>query len=335
MTTKYTTLAATIASVLMTTATLRAQQLPQFSQYMHNVYLLNPAAACLESDIDINLGFRQQWAGFDGAPQTYYLSGAIDLGKGSRSPGASYAIPISVQGAVGQGSTVRHAKHIVGGMAAVDEYGLFKRTSVMAGYAYHHPIGRDYYVGVGTSMGWYGLNFGADKVRLERPLDFTYNDFIFNGTRGNLFDINAGLFVYSSRAFVGYSVYQLGRNEINLGNRTSATNLSEARLETHHYVTGGYSIALSEDLDLTPSAMLKVRPPAPLSVDFNVRLEWQRQFWLGLSYRNQDAVSVLAGLRVNEWLRAGYSYDYVTSQINDLSSGSHEIVLGLLFNRKK
>jgi len=46
-------------------------------------------------------------------------------------------------------------------------------------------------------------------------------------------------------------------------------------------------------------------------------------------------VSILGGIHINDWLRVAYAYDYVTSQINNLSSGSHEIVLGVRFDRKK
>ncbi len=183
-------------------------------------------------------------------------------------------------------------------------------------------------------MGWCGMAFGADRVRLENPADLSYNDFVANGNRSNLFDINAGLFLYSDKFFAGYSVYQLGRNEINLGNESTPVNLSDARLDMHHYAAAGYTFALSESLTIIPSTMLKVRPPAPLSIDMNIKLEWQERFWLGFSYRNEDAVAVLAGIALSDWLRLGYSYDYVTSQINNLSSGSHEVMLGLRLNSK-
>ncbi len=126
--------------------TVTAQQLPQFSQYMHNMYLLNPAAACVQSDAEINLGFRQQWTGFDAAPQTYYINGALNLGKKPMDDSAYLlAIPISAPGLLSaKSSSERYAKHIVSAMAAVDEYGLFKRTSAMAGYAYHRPIGEKF-----------------------------------------------------------------------------------------------------------------------------------------------------------------------------------------------
>jgi type IX secretion system PorP/SprF family membrane protein len=322
------------AAILFCAEASHAQQLPQFSQYMQNAYLINPAASSLFHDVDIALGFRQQWSGFDGAPQTYYAGGTVNIGKKPQQNKYLYSIPISNPQYLTQTTAERKAKHVVGGLAAVDEYGLFKRSSVMASYAYHHPIGEKYYLAAGTSLGWYGLNFGANDVVLENPTDNTYGDFIANGNRSNLFDINAGLYFYSDRAFVGYSVYQIGRNQINLGNESSPVNLSDARLELHQFATAGYRFSVSDNLDLTPSVLFKFLNPAPASFDINLRAEFQRRFWLGLSYRNEDAVSIMAGLQINDMIRFGYAYDYVTSQINNISSGSHELVLGFQFNRK-
>lgn len=311
-----------------------AQQLPQFSQYMNNPYVLNPAASSLSHDIDIALGFRQQWAGFDGAPQTYYVGGSINLGKQPVAPKKLYSIPISHPRLLKSQPTVRYGKHVVGGLVARDEYGVFQRSSVMGSYSYHHPIGDEYWLAGGLSLGWYGFSFDRNDIVLETDFDNTYNDFVANGSNSNLFDINAGLYFYGDRIFAGYSVYQLGRNEIDLGNEQSPLNLSEARLEMHHYATAGYRFSVSEKIDLTPSFMLKIRPPAPLSIDINMMAEWDRRFRLGFSYRNQDAVSVILGANLTDFMRLAYAYDYVTSDINDLSSGSHEVVLGFNLNRK-
>ncbi len=327
-------ISATLGLLLLTAISSQAQQLPQFSQYMLNPYVINPAASSMHHDVDLNVGFRQQWSGFDGAPQTYYAGGTVNIGKKPQSTGYSYGIPISNRSLNRQVSTERFAKHVVGGMAAVDEYGLFKRSSVMASYAYHHPIGDQYYLAVGTSMGWYGLNFGSDQVRLENPLDNTYNDFVANGTRSNLFDINAGAMIYGERLFAGYSAYQLGQNQIELGNQSTPSGLADTRLALHHFVMAGYRFTVSDMIDLTPSFLMKWRSPAPVSFDINLRADFDQRFFLGVSYRNQDAVSVLAGFNINDWLQFGYAYDYVTSRINNLSSGSHELVLGFRFDRK-
>lgn len=311
-----------------------AQQLPQYSQYMNNPYVLNPAASSLFTDVDIHAGFRQQWAGFDGAPQTYYLSGTVNIGPKQPATGTQYSIPISHRSLLRNPPVQRTAKHVVGGLAAVDEYGVFKRSSVMGSYAYHHPLGENYWLAAGVSFGWYGLEFGSNDIILENPDDNTYNDFVANGTNTNLFDVNAGVFLYSDRAFIGYSIYQIGQNEIELGNESTAADLSDAKLNLHQFATLGYRLTVTEGFDLTPSAMFKILGPAPLSIDINLMAEFNQRFRLGISYRNEDAVSILAGVSLNEWLRLDYAYDYVTSEINNLSSGSHEVVLGFQFNRK-
>lgn len=58
-----------------------AQQLGQYSQYLNNQFILNPAAAGEHDYLDVDLSFRQQWVGFDNAPQNYYLSAHTPIGK--------------------------------------------------------------------------------------------------------------------------------------------------------------------------------------------------------------------------------------------------------------
>lgn len=52
---------------------IKAQQLPQFSQYTFNAFLLNPAVAGAEGYTAINLTNRAQWVGVEGATHTGIL----------------------------------------------------------------------------------------------------------------------------------------------------------------------------------------------------------------------------------------------------------------------
>ena len=51
-----------------------AQQLPIYSQYLYNKFLINPAHAGSDGYTSINLTAREQWVGYSGAPRTYSLS---------------------------------------------------------------------------------------------------------------------------------------------------------------------------------------------------------------------------------------------------------------------
>ena len=53
---------------------LNSQQLPQFTQYMYNTIAVNPAYAGSRDALSIVGLNRNQWAGFDGGPQTQTLS---------------------------------------------------------------------------------------------------------------------------------------------------------------------------------------------------------------------------------------------------------------------
>jgi len=66
-------------------------------------------------------------------------------------------------------------------------------------------------------------------------------------------------------------------------------------------------------------------------LDLSSRLEYDKKYWGGLSYRFQDAVVVFAGLNLSNGLSIGYSYDLPTSALITTTSGSHEICLSYSF----
>jgi type IX secretion system PorP/SprF family membrane protein len=325
-----------LITVLLVARAGHAQQLPQYSQYMHNQYVVNPAAAGMNDYLDINLSFRQQWSGITDAPRTYYLSATSPLGKQEKPASRSLSIPISKPDMLieSAGPQKRKLKHALGGLVLADQYGAFNRTFVNLGYALHIPIGKKYYGSVGASLGWSGLNFDNSSITLEESVDATYFDFIANGNRANMFDLNLGAMFYSDNLYIGYGLYQIMQSRIKLGGGDSPAGLTEARLKDHHYILAGYRIGLGEKWAITPSAMLKNQGPAPLSFDVNMRLDYMRKYWLGVSYRHEDAVVAMLGVTIKDLIRVGYSYDYTLSQLNNLSNGSHEIVLGLMLFKK-
>src|SRR5450432_955276 len=60
---------------------LTAQQKPQYTQYILNNYIINPALSGIENYTDVKLSHRHQWVGLQGAPVTTYLTINMPLGK--------------------------------------------------------------------------------------------------------------------------------------------------------------------------------------------------------------------------------------------------------------
>ena len=60
--------------MMLAVVTSKAQQLPQYSQYMLNQMAINPAIAGKDEFAEVRSNSRQQWVGITDAPRTYMLT---------------------------------------------------------------------------------------------------------------------------------------------------------------------------------------------------------------------------------------------------------------------
>ena len=95
----------------------------------------------------------------------------------------------------------------------------------------------------------------------------------------------------------------------------------------HYFLSAGYVFSLSENTKLKPSFLLKSAFDAPTSLDVSANVLFFDKFELGATYRLDDSVGAMANFAITPNIRVGYAYDYVTSELNVTTSGSHEIML--------
>src|SRR5512135_1667048 len=65
---------ALIVFFVILTGIAPAQQVPMYSQYIMNGFLVNPSFAGRDGYTSVNLTVREQWVGLADAPSTYALS---------------------------------------------------------------------------------------------------------------------------------------------------------------------------------------------------------------------------------------------------------------------
>jgi len=278
-----------------------AQQLPQFSQYRLNDYVYNPAVAGSNPYNEAKSNNRYQWVGITDAPRTYILS---------------------VHG------QHRSKKVGLGGCLFTDIVGPTRRTGVYFTYAYHLKLNEKMKLSFGLNGGIMQFMIDASKITLRDPVDAV----IGNQLQSVLLpDFGAGFYLYSDKFYIGGSVPQIFQNKIKFADY-SYTSLS--KLATHYYVTAGYKFDLGEDFKLEPSVVVKYVDPAPVQTDMGLRAIYREKFWLGAALRTKDAVSALVGYVYQENLTFGYSYDFTTTNIKNYSTGTHEIMIGIKFNKK-
>ena len=154
-----------------------AQQAPQYTNFIHNYLALNPAVAGSNECLNVKLGYRSQWMGFEGAPETTFASFSVELKHKKL-------------------HTLR-TRHGIGGFVENDETGPLSRSTIYLGYAYHFPVGRNVTASVGIFGGIMQMGIDATKLNLRDA-----NDPVVNGT-GRVFlipDFSPGLFLKTLNA---------------------------------------------------------------------------------------------------------------------------------------
>ena len=68
-----------VAACVILTTTVQAQVDPLYSQYLNNPFLINPAYGGMNKSMNLMVGYRKQWAGFDGSPNTISATGHTSL----------------------------------------------------------------------------------------------------------------------------------------------------------------------------------------------------------------------------------------------------------------
>ena len=58
-----------------------AQQDPQYTQYMYNMSVINPAYAGSKENLSLGLLYRKQWVNIEGAPTDFTFFGHSPVGK--------------------------------------------------------------------------------------------------------------------------------------------------------------------------------------------------------------------------------------------------------------
>jgi type IX secretion system PorP/SprF family membrane protein len=310
-----------------------SQQIPQYSQFQRNQFMVNPSAAGIYDFVDITLGGRWQWLGVDDAPRTSYLAVSVPLNfkpkfynPGIRTSGGVYKNPEVKTGQL---------KHTVGGQLLADQYGAFRKLSFSGTYALHLPISKKMNLSFGVKLGLSSNNFLADKAQVLNVVnpaltysDPTYTNFLTNQSSRQIMEIGSGLYLYGKGFFIGISAEQLTRDLVVFGKGTANFNP-----QIHYQIISGYKIKTGDNWSITPSILAKYMSPAPVSIDVNLQADYNEWLWFGLGYRHTDAVIGMLGMNISDRFKFGYSYDFSLSKFNNYSSGGHELTLGIMLGR--
>lgn len=320
-----------ILFLIITSSYSFSQQMAQYSQYLRNQFMVNPAAAGVYGFTDVTISGRLQWQGFTNAPKSSYASVCAPI---SKAPKRVYNPSLRMSNGPIKSPEVETGKlkHAIGGQLTSDEAGAFRKISFSGTYAIHLPLGgpgSGYNLSFGAKIGMTNNVFLQDRAVVLNPTtDATYTGFVANQANQNIMNIGSGLYLYSSKLFLGISADQLTRDLVSFG--TSSSNF-DSRI--HAYVTAGFKVIDKPTFTLTPSVLVKYMSPAPACIEGSIQAVFNNRFWAAVSYRNTDAIVGALGLTISNKFKFGYSYDYSVSKLKNYANGSHELVLGIMLGR--
>ena len=285
-----------------------SQQVPLYSQYMLNGFLLNPAAAGAEGYTAVNLTAREQWIGLQNGPGTYALSFQTRVLK------KSY---------ISKGSAVRKRQRRgsrsgnvgLGGYFFNDRNGAVERIGFKGSYAYHINFQQSQ-LSFGLSLVAYQFRLDEDLITLADP-----GDPLWLNANKSVFipDADAGIYYTARNYWAGFSVDQLFESTLKIGD----SGYDRYVMERNYYLMGGYDYELNRDIVLSPSTLIKFAENGKIQADISGKFYYQQNYWGGLTYRTGHAIIVMAGVSVDK-LIFGYAFDIGLNSIMKHSFGTHE-----------
>ena len=299
-------------------------------QYFQNLPVFSPSLTGANDYLDIKTGYRQQWSGLEGSPQTFF-TGAYGAIIPEKYTTRRVSKKISEATAIEEANLKRETplKIGVGGYVLSDKQGPFRQQEGLLNAAVHVPVSVRTYISLGFSTGISNAKIDLSDITLRNQVnDQTYRSFLQNGASNTFLNLNAGISLYSDHYSISYGLMNMSRVMLD-GNYD--VNNDNGRLR--HHVLASYRIDLNERMELISSVFLRLDPALETLYDLNVRWRYQKNLWLGLSYRNDSSVIGMLGLDIKDWITLGYAYE-LNGGDNNINNDSHEIVLGAKLRKR-
>lgn len=276
-----------------------AQQDPQYTQYMYNPVVINPAYAGNRGVASVTGLHRSQWVGLDGAPTTQSFSIHSPIGESK----------------VGLGLSIVN-----------DALGPQEETYIGVDFSYTIETSDFGRLSFGLKGGGHLLDVDFNQLNLLDPTDINFAQNIDNKFSPV---VGLGLYYHTQNFYAGLSVPNLLQTNHFDESVQPGSASSFAEENVNYYGILGYTFDINENVVFKPSTLVKLVQGAPLQVDFTANFLVYEKLHLGAAYRWSAAVSGLVGFQVTDSMLIGLAYDRESTDLGNqvFNDGSYEVFL--------
>ncbi|HLP21689.1 MAG TPA: PorP/SprF family type IX secretion system membrane protein [Chitinophagales bacterium] len=293
---------------------LNAQSEPQFTQFMFNRYLFNPAYAGHYDGLEVSAIHRSQYVSI---ANRYIATQGLNINA-----------PIDV---ISSG---------IGLTAINDLIGFQRSTYVALNYDYRKKFkwGK---MGIGIGAGFIQTSIAGDKLRAPEG-DYNggvnHNDnFLPNSLQQGIApDFSFGIYFNSEKYFAGASLNHIALSSAAV--KSESGGKTKLNFSRNLFFTGGYDFQISQKFSIMPSAIIKT-DLKKVQVDIGLTTTIINNIIAGISFRGYtkktiDALAIVLGFKY-KGVQLAYSYDANLSYLTKFNTGSHEIGLSYRYPFKK
>ena len=273
-----------------------AQQIPSYTQSTNYYIAYNPAFTGLKTNINLLTDYRTQWVGFEGAPVTQSVMLDSRLWKG---------------------------KLGIAGEVVSDETGPYKRMIYDLNAAYHIKF-PDVVLSFGASFNENKTFWDTRLVSVHNSqdpaVDRTLTEFRW------IPNANFGVLLHNDRFQIGLSAVNLFENHATYYNGDPG-HTAKVTLKPNYYFNVGYNYGANPDFIWQNTLIAMYSPASAIGIEYNLKLNMKKLLWFGTDIRIGDAIALQGGFIIINKIQIGYSYDFVTFQLNSYQHGTNEVTL--------
>lgn len=292
---------------------LEGQQLPVYSMYMMNAFVINPAVAGSDGYTTVGLSSRDQMLGIENSPRTNVLS---IQGRIMRS-----SVRVK-RGILSKERLSRRSGRVgIGGYLFNDKNGAIQRTGGSFSYAYHIFF-QNTQLSFGIAATTFQFKISQTDLKFGSNNEPTYNQSYSN--RLLIPDVTTGMYILTPTSFFGLSIANMFQTRLNIGNDKTY----DYRMYRHYFLMAGKRFNENDTYSYEPSFLLKATEKMVAQADLQMRFYYKQDYYLGLSYRTGSSAGLLLGIKWKK-MYLGYAFDYGFTSIQKYSFGAHEVNLAL------
>lgn len=293
----------TLLLIAFVGSSLWAQQLPQYTLFSLNRFAINPAYAGLDNSFVATGVYRQQWVGIPQSPQTQHLN---------------FHSPIFFLGG-GLGVQVEN-----------ETLGAERHFSAGLTYSYQMPVGRKGLLSFGLTGAYVQKSIDGALIRTpdgtyEGPTIEHNDQLLQNGMDvASAPTFHWGAYYQSEKIEAGVAVY-------NLLEQSASFDLFNYQLNRTYVASLSGDVYIGRKWQLKPAVLLK-SIISQTQIDFSTIVQYNDNIFGGASFRgyssnSTDALGLIAGFKINEQITLAYAYDLTLSALQEVSTGSHEVII--------